>query len=102
MNGEVIDGPLFDAAGSVLAVHELKIGALDWYELNRSRRIDVSKDFKTGKVSITVYGLPYDMPIDVFQDLLDNAIRFTIKGQKGTEVKPSTRAWVVNYRRTVA
>lgn len=98
MNGKINDGPYYDAALTVLAIHELELEALEWYD-SKSMRIDTHRHFRTGTVDITVHGLPDDIPVDVFEYLLDNAIKFTIKGQKGATVKAATRNWVIHYKR---
>lgn len=99
MNGIVTEGKMYDSTLVVVAMHSMNLDALEWYETSQSMRIDYHKDFRTSDITIKVYGLPYDIPTDVYEDFLDTAIRFSIKNEKAAKVKQTTRNWLTNYRK---
>lgn len=101
MNGQVTEGKLYDTAIVTVAIHGLELENMEWYETSSSMKIDYHRNFWTKGISLSIYGLPYDIPTDVFEDFLDIMIKTRIEGDSNAKLKKGTTNWLNHYRRTV-
>lgn len=98
MNGSIENGELFDAALKIVGSYEFNLDTLQWYEITSGMRIDYHYDIMTNGLSLIVYGLPYDIPAEIFMDLLDHMIKTKIKGERKADVTNRTKQWLGDYR----
>lgn len=97
MNGAVTDGELYDRALTVCTRHGYAMSSMDWYETCGSMRIDYHVDFQTNSITLNVKGLPDSMPVEIFEDLLNNMFLTKMRGTNAT-VSRKTKNWLAEYK----
>lgn len=98
MNGKLEDGKLYESAMCISAEYGFDLTNIEWYDVSMSMRINYRMDFRTDGLELKVYGIPTDIPIEVFEDLLHNMFKTKIKGLPDDSIKMKTKSWLNEQR----
>lgn len=93
---ELTDGDLYNTASSVLSDNGYDLNGMTWNPEYKAMKIEYNRTGYT--MRLDVYGLPDDIPLNVFSELLVHLIRTQLNGQKKTALDNNAMNWLSQQR----
>lgn len=90
------EGELYETARERLIENGFTLDSLTWDDSNP--KMEIGYRHNGLPVSLDVRGLPTDIPLNVFDELVTHLIRTQLKGQKKLALSKDTIAYIIELR----
>ena len=92
----MVEGPLFETAQECLLRYGYNLTTLAWEPKTDRMSIDYSHTGST--ISLIVRGLPEDIPMEIFDKLVENLVKRELRGQSKATVDSDVIVWLKRYK----
>lgn len=93
---EITDGVLFDTADRVLNMNGYRLQSIQWDD--DASGMAIYYDYTGVDMKLHVYGLPEDIPTNVFKGFIEHFVKTKIRGQKNAAIDKNVAEWLKEIR----